>query len=205
MIKKITIIVASVLVLIFALLLLLPIFFKGDILKLVEKQSAEYINAELVIGDVNLSLIKDFPNLNVALKGVVIIGKNEFAGDTLANIPLFQLSVNLKSALFGDQLILNKMLLRDAGLFPTVNAEGQSNWDIALNSDTTQTETGEKSSSGGALQLKDIEIDNLHVIYNDLKASDFASVESIDMKMKGNLSEENTVIEMDLELKNICY
>lgn len=206
MIKKIIIIVASLLVLIFALLLLLPIFFKGDILKMVEKESANYINAELVIGDVKLSFIKDFPNLNVSLENVVIIGKTEFAGDTLANIAHFGLSVNVKSALFGNQLIVNRVLLRDAGFFPTVNADGRSNWDIAIDSESVEVaETSEVSSSDGALQLKDIEIDNMRVSYNDYKASNYALVENIDLKMQGNLSEENTLIDMVLEMSGISY
>lgn len=206
MIKKIIIIVASVLVLIFALLLLLPIFFKGDILKMVEKQSANYINAELVIGDVKISFIKDFPNLNVTLEDVVIIGKAEFAADTLANIPLFSLSVNVKSALFGDQFIINKVLLRDAGFFPVVNTDGRSNWDIVLDSTSAgAAETSETTSSGGALHLNDIEIDNMRVSYNDYKASNYASVESVDLKMRGNLSEENTMIDIILEISGISY
>lgn len=205
MIKKISIIVASVLVLIIALLLLLPIFFKGDILKMVEKQSANYINAELVIGDVSLSFFKDFPNLNVGLKEVVIIGKGEFAGDTLATIPLFQLSVNVKSALFGNELIVNKVLLSDAGVFPTVNANGVSNWDIAMGGDTEEVSTTEPSSSDGALQLKDIEVRNLRIDYSDFKTLNYASVESIDLKVKGNFSEENTTIFLDLLLNNLSF
>lgn len=206
MIKKIIIIVASVLVLIIASLLLLPIFFKGDILKMVEKESANYINAELVIGDVNLSFFKDFPNLNVGLKDVVILGKGTFAGDTLAVVPLFQLSVNVKSALFGNELIVNKVLLSDAGVFPTVNTDGVSNWDIALGSDTEEIPVDEKSSSGdGTLQLKDIEVKNLRVDYSDLKALNYASVEQINLKVQGNFSEENTTIFLDLLLNNLSF
>lgn len=91
-----------------------PYFFKGDILQIIEKQSAKYINAKLKIGDMNLSMFKSFPNLNVALKEVMITGQDEFAGDTVVYIPLFEASVNLKSLIAGDELIVNQLLLKIA-------------------------------------------------------------------------------------------
>ena len=71
-----------------------PYFFKGDILQIIEKQSAKYINAKLKIGDMNLSMFKSFPNLNVALKEVMIeLGENP--EDVLGVNPL-QSSIEVK-------------------------------------------------------------------------------------------------------------
>lgn len=203
--KRVIIIVGALLTLIIALLLLAPLFFKGPILKMVEKQSANYINAELVIGDVGLSFFKDFPNLNVGLRDVTVIGKSEFAGDTLAKVPLFAMSVNVKSLLFGDNMIINKVLLRDASTHLRTNINGINNWDILIDNPSESTATKESASGSANLQLDDIEIENLSINYSDYKASNYASVEKINMKLKGNFSEDNTLIGVVLALTNISY
>ena len=95
--KKVFITLGVLILVVITALMVIPTFFKGDILQIIEKQSAKYINAKLKIGDMNLSMFKSFPNLNVALKEVMITGQDEFAGDTVVYIPLFEASVNLKS------------------------------------------------------------------------------------------------------------
>ena len=101
----------------------------------------------------NLSMFKSFPNLNVALKEVMITGQDEFAGDTVVYIPLFEASVNLKSLIAGDELIVNQLCLK-LPYRPTVNSEGKANWDILLSSDsqtsaTTETPPDEPKGKGG--------------------------------------------------------
>ena len=123
--KKVFITLGVLILVVITALMVIPTFFKGDILQIIEKQSAKYINAKLKIGDMNLSMFKSFPNLNVALKEVMITGQDEFAGDTVVYIPLFEASVNLKSLIAGDELIVNQLLLKNCRIAPTVNSEGK--------------------------------------------------------------------------------
>lgn len=191
--------------------MVIPTFFKGDILQIIEKQSAKYINAKLKIGDMNLSMFKSFPNLNVALKEVMITGQDEFAGDTVVYIPLFEASVNLKSLIAGDELIVNQLLLKNCRIAPTVNSEGKANWDILLSSGsqtsaTTETPPDEpKGKAERGLRLNDIAIENLFITYNDFQHSTYASIADIDLKLNGNFSETNTLIDIFLALQNISY
>ena len=192
-------------------LMVIPTFFTGDILQIIEKQSAKYINAKLKIGDMNLSMFISFPNLNVALKEVMITGQDEFAGDTVVYIPLFEASVNLKSLIAGDELIVNQLLLKNCRIAPTVNSEGKANWDILLSSDsqtsaTTETPPDEpKGKAERGLRLNDIAIENLFITYNDFQHSTYASIADIDLKLNGNFSETNTLIDIFLALQNISY
>ena len=93
--KKVFITLGVLILVVITALMVIPTFFKGDILQIIEKQSAKYINAKLKIGDMNLSMFISFPNLNVALKEVMITGQDEFAGDTVVYNTLFEASVNL--------------------------------------------------------------------------------------------------------------
>ena len=168
--KKVFITLGVLILVVITALMVIPTFFKGDILQIIEKQSAKYINAKLKIGDMNLSMFKSFPNLNVALKEVMITGQDEFAGDTVVYIPLFEASVNLKSLIAGDELIVNQLLLKNCRIAPTVNSEGKANWDILLSSGsqtsaTTETPPDEpKGKAERGLRLNDIAIE----IYSSL-------------------------------------
>lgn len=63
--KKILIIFSVIIGIFIVFLLLLPLFLQGNISEIIEKQSAKYLNAELQIEDMRLSMFKSFPDLNV--------------------------------------------------------------------------------------------------------------------------------------------
>lgn len=207
--KKVFITLGVLVFVVITALMVIPSFFKGDILQIIERQSAKYINAKLKIGDMNLSMFNSFPNLHVALKEVMITGQDEFVGDTVVYIPLFEASVNLKSLITGDELIVNKLLLENCRIAPTVNSEGKANWDILLSSgpqlpataEASADEPGNKAERG--LRLHDIAIENLFITYNDFQHSTYASIADIDLKLNGNFSETNTLVDIFLSLQNI--
>ena len=137
--KKLLITLGIILGIIIIALIVIPVFFKDDIIKLVESQSSKYIKSELSIGDIRLSMFKNFPNLNVAIDDVLIYDNKGATPDTLVNLPRFEASVNLKSLLFGSEIIINRVLLQDCRFTPKTTAAGEANWDILFPADTTQT------------------------------------------------------------------
>lgn len=209
--KKVLITLAVIVVVLITALLVIPTFFKGDILRIVQNQSSRYIKADLKIGDMNLSMFRNFPDLNVALKNITITGQDEFAGDTVVYVPLFEASVNLMSLISGDEIKINRVLLQNCRLTPTVSVNGNANWDILIAGDTTQTgnqtakpeEDSDKTEKG--LKLSDISIESLYIAYNDYKNSTYASIADIDLKLSGNFSETNTLIDVLLNLEDISY
>ena len=208
--KKVFITLAIIIVLIIVTLMVIPVFFKSDILRLIEEKSSKYIQAELAIGDVHLSMFKNFPNLSVSLDNVVISKEETNTRDTLINIPLFEASVNLRSLISGKEIIINNILLKDCDFMPKVNAEGKANWDIMVPSDTTEVkteetpvETKEESGSETAIAFNNIEVRNLMLNYQDEQAQTFARVDAVNMALQGNFSETNTILNVLLELKNI--
>ena len=208
--KKVFITLAIIIVLIIVTLMVIHVFFKSDILRLIEEKSSKYIQAELAIGDVHLSMFKNFPNLSVSLDNVVISKEETNTRDTLINIPLFEASVNLRSLISGKEIIINNILLKDCDFMPKVNAEGKANWDIMVPSDTTEVkteetpvETKEESGSETAIAFNNIEVRNLMLNYQDEQAQTFARVDAVNMALQGNFSETNTILNVLLELKNI--
>ena len=209
--KKVFIILAIILVLLLAALFIIPSFFKGDIIKIIQNQTEKHINAEVSIGDIELSMFKNFPNLNVAVKQVSISGKEEFAQDTIVRIPLFEASVNLKSLISENEIIVNKVLLKDSRFAPLVTASGKANWDILISTDTTSTpaprpeESTEKAKEDKGLLFNDIAIEHLQISYTDLQNSTYAQIEDLSMQLSGNFSANHTLLKLALALQNISF
>lgn len=209
--KKVFIILAIILVLLVAALFIIPSFFKGDIIKIIQNQTEKYIDAEVSIGDIELSMFKSFPNLNVAVKQVSISGKEEFKQDTIAYIPLFEASVNLKSLISGNEIIINKVLLKNSRFAPLVTASGKANWDILISSDTISVSSAqpeastEKDKEDKGLVFNDIAIEHLQMSYSDLQSSTYAGVEDLNLQLSGNFSASHTLLKLVLTLQDISF
>ena len=205
--KKVLIALAIFFGIIIAALIIIPTFFKDDILKLIQKESSKYMNAELNIGDLNLSMFKSFPSLNVGLSDVSIVGKDRFQGDTIVNMPSFEASVNIKSLISGNEIVINKIWLKNTTLTAKVDTSGNANWDIIIAGDTLQQVKSEEKEekSGKSIRFNDIVIENLHMSYTDYQSNIFAGIEDTDMKLSGNFSETNTLIDILLNLNNITF
>lgn len=209
--KKVIIVIVIIFAVVIAGLLVLPVFFKGDILRLIKEKSSHYINAELNIEDVSLSMFKSFPNLNVTLENVSLTGEEQFAGDTLFYIPSFEASVNLRSLIGGKDIIINKIALENTQLKFLADTSGKANWDIMRRSvedtlpPTNEAKTKAKAENHTNIIFNDIIVKDLYVSYNDYKSSTYASVDKINLKLSGNFSETNTLIDVLLSLKNISF
>lgn len=209
--KKVFIILGVIFVLLLAALFIIPSFFKGDIIKIIQNQTEKHINAEISIGDIELSMFKSFPNLNVAVKQVSISGKDEFIHDTIANLPLFEASVNLKSLFSGNEIIVNQVVLKDSRFAPMVTNSGKTNWDIIISNDTTlppskQAETStSKNKEDKELKFNNIAIEHLQISYTDLQNSTYADIEDLNLQLSGNFSANHTLLKLVLALQNISF
>lgn len=209
--KKVLIILGSLLLLFIILLLLLPVILRNNITGIVEKQAAKYIDAELYIRKIDLSMFKNFPNLNVSIHDVVISGRKEFTGDTLARIPLFSASVNVMSLLRGNEIIINRLLLKDTQLKPLVSPTKQPNWDILVKSSASSQTADKKKNKASEeedsqeIRFNDIRIENLSVNYRDETNHTYADINKLNLDLSGNFAETQTLLKIDLTANGLSF
>ena len=128
--KKALIIIGSIVGLFLIVIILGPLLFKSRIAGVVKNQANRKINATLNFDDVNVSLLKHFPELTLAVENLSIVNKEPFAGDTLLHMKEFQATVNLKSLIFGKQIQLVSIQLMKPDINLIVDKKGRANWDI---------------------------------------------------------------------------
>jgi len=97
--KKLLKVLLIIVLVILAILVTAPFLFKGKIIEIANEQLEKNLNAKASFSDINISLIRNFPNVSVRLKDLMVIGVEEFENDTLLNIQSFDIAVDIISAI----------------------------------------------------------------------------------------------------------
>lgn len=207
--KKVFIVLACLIVLLLAALITAPFFLKGPVARIIERQTSRHMTAQLNIGSLDLSMFKNFPYLQVGVKDITVTGKNEFAGDTLAYIPVFRAAVNVVSLIKGDEISVHRILVRDAQIQAIVTKEGKKNWDIfPTDMDTLPPASpNEKAdfADNPSLEFKQISIEHLSFHFKDEEQSTTAGTEDINLHMSGNFSGQQSGIDLNLTMENLWF
>lgn len=188
-----------------ALLIIIPVFFKDKVLVAVKEIAKNYVDADVNIGDLDLSLISNFPGATVTLKDVSVVGHNEFEGVTLAQFDKFSTTVNVKS-LFGGKIRVKSILLDNPKVNVIVTSLGKPNYDIAI-SDSSQVEEEnpeeDTSSAPFEIVLKKLNVNNLNVVYTDSVTDVHAYIDSLNFSLSGDLSDKETILSALLDIAKL--
>ena len=101
-VRKIFKIFLIVLVALIGFLFAAPFLFKGKIIALVKKEINNNINAKADFKDVDISFLRSFPRVSVALKELRITGNDEFVNDTLIAAQDISAALNVMSVIKGS-------------------------------------------------------------------------------------------------------
>ncbi len=194
--KKFIRIFSIVVLVIVALMIVLPIIFKGKIIEKVKKEVNENIHAQFDFEDYGMSLFRNFPDFSLNVKGVTIVGLDEFDGDTLTSVPSFILTIDLFSVFSGDKYSIKKVHIRNAGVYLKVLENGMANYDIAI--ETEDEEESEESSF--SLELKGVHVSNARIIYDDISLPVFVELKDMDFAMSGDLTASETNLDVKAEV-----
>jgi len=198
-IKKILIGLSIVVVLLIASAIVLPILFKDKIKSKIDEEIAKTINAD-VIFDVNnfsLSVFRHFPNITVEVKELGVFNRAPFAGVHLFVVERFDVEINLKDVLFGDQLRVKGITLVRPQINVIVLKDGQANYNITYPSKDTVKST-EPSKFSFAIDNWSVEEGEL--VYDDATMPFYMALGGLNHSGSGNFNEK----EFDLTTKTVA-
>ena len=203
--KRILVILLIVIVVLLGAVLAIPVFFKENILNTAKTTLNKQMDAEVEFADLKLSLFKNFPKVTVELQEVMIKGKEEFAQDTLLNVPRFSATMNL-SSLFSSNRSIEEIVFDNPSLNLVVAESGNVNWDVAPASDSEEKESASTDDKEEfQLALKNIEVNNAHFVYNDKLAKMRADLEDINMNISGEMFGNTTQLNIGGVVRNLTY
>ncbi len=204
--KKIVLIFSLVVALLLGFLLAAPFLFKGKILSLIKEQVNENVNAKVNFSDdLDLSLIRNFPNLSLQINDIEVVGIDSFAQDTLLRMKSFAATLDIMSVLSGDQIRIKRVLLDEPTIHAVVLASGKANWDIAKPASDTATVEEPDSSAGFQIALKSYEIANATIVYDDRSADMYAAILGLNHKGSGDFTQDNFILETITQIQSLTY
>ncbi|HET8855630.1 MAG TPA: AsmA family protein, partial [Salinimicrobium sp.] len=184
-ILKITGIVVGVLVL---LLFLAPFLFEKQLKGIVVNSINDKLNARVAFADMDVSLLRNFPDATLSIDELLITNNAPFEGDTLAvgQEVVLEMSVFELFNSAGEPMKVDALAINNAGVYLKIDSLGNANYDIVKPSNTTASDT----SSGGGFQfdVEHYEINNSEVTYFDEGADIGLIVSELDHEGTGDFS-----------------
>lgn len=181
-IKWVAISLAAFLVIAIGAAMILPKVYKEKLRVSLEKEIDQKVDADVSFSNVDLQLLRHFPNLTLSFNNLLIKGKGEFLHDTLASADDIQLEVKLWSWISKDEIELKSIHLVHPEINVYVLKDGRANYDIAKPSPDSTTET--PASSPFKIAIDKISIEKGRIAYADWYRNIF--VEAMDVQHLGS-------------------
>lgn len=188
--KKILLILAIVLIVLIGSIIAIPLLFKDDIKSAIDSEISKNIEANVYFdaNKIGVSIIRNFPNITLTLKDFGIVGVGIFENDTLAAIDAFDLTIDLKSLISGDQIKLKSINLINPRIVVLVHEDGQANYNIMIENDTELKEEQVEEKEEMEISIDNWNIENGKVVYYDYASNFLMALDGLNHTGSGDFS-----------------
>lgn len=165
--KRKIIIIAGIIVLVLATLAALPFLYKDKLLAKVKTTLNNQVNAKIDFTGFSLSVFSHFPKVEMEIRGLSLVGVNEFANDTIFSAGSVSTDISIAEMISGKGLELKSLIIDNPRILLISDKAGKVNWDIAKAASGKASPSAEASSGEFKMKLNDIRINNLNLKYAD--------------------------------------
>jgi hypothetical protein len=206
--KKILIIIPVTIFVVFLLLLVTPILFKGKILEIAKRELNGMLAAKVDFSDVKISFIRNFPDAYVALENLTVTGAGDFAGETLVAFKSLSVRVDIKSVIKMSNIRVKSILLDQARINAHISEKGRANWNIMKPKeeaipppDEAPVKTApEKDKSALKRALNKFEIRDADLSFQDDSRKMSAAANGLNFFLHGDMTLDNVDLNMKLDI-----
>jgi hypothetical protein len=191
---------------ILVILIVTPLFFKKPIENMAKKELNDMLNAKVDFKDFNLSFIRSFPNVYIALQDLTVVGTGDFAKDTLISFKTFSVKVDLISAIKMKNIKVKSILIDHPRVTAIVLRNGKANWNIMKDTTTAPSDTAKSSGSFNFnANLKKFEVVSAYIKYQDDTAKMSAEIKDLNFLLSGNFSAKTTDMEITSSIESLDF
>lgn len=203
-IKRIFITLTVLLILLVGAIVAIPYFFKDDLVAAIKDTVNETMNATVDFEDVDISILRSFPNLTLTLSDLSVIGQGEFANLALYKAKETALTIDIKSAMNAKDgpISIKKIRLDQPEINVLVLPQGKANYDV-----TKETDVKENTETKFNMNLDAYEIIDGHFVYDDRSINYFMEMEHLNHTGKGQFTESvfDLVTESKMDALTLKY
>ncbi len=203
--KRKIIIIAGIVVLILATIAALPFLYKDKLLAKVKTTLNNQVNAKIDFTGFNLSVLSHFPKVEMEIRGLSLVGVNEFANDTIFSAGSVSTDISITEMISGKGLELKSLIIDNPKILLISNKSGKVNWDIAKASAGKAPSTAEASSGEFKMKLNDIQVNNLNLKYADEAMPMNVWVKNTNLSSSGEVAGTVTSFDMKGEAGELIF
>lgn len=197
--KRFLKITATVVAVVLVVAIVTPLLFRGRIVEIVKREANGMLTARLDFEKLDISLLRNFPNASLNLKGLTLVGTDRFEGDTIVAARRITVVVNLMSLVGDEGFEVRKIILASPALHAHKLADGAVNWDVMKPSEPADTTAAEESApSSFRLSVRDFRLTDAVIRYEDDSTGMELRTAPLSLRLSGDMSAESTQLDLDL-------
>ena len=187
--KTLLVIFGSLILLLSALAIAVPYFFKDEIKAAIDKEISGAVRADIVYhpDQISLSLFKEFPQLTVSTGEIGVFTREPFEGEHLFIAENVSISLDLWQLITGESIIVKGIVLESPDINLKYLPDGRANFDIAVES---ETETSSDTSTAFSLRIDHWELVNGKLAYDDPTIPFSMTLKGVDHRGSGDITEK---------------
>ncbi len=193
--KKALKILGIVLLLLIIGVISVPFLFKGTIQDKVRYLVNEHVDAKVDFADIDISLLRSFPQASVIIDELSIINHAPFEGDTLAYSKRIALDMSVNE-LFKDAteaISVQKIIIDEANIAIKTDSLGDSNFDIGKKQENVVDPPTEESGSF-TFALEHYEINDSKILYQDDVSKTILEMTGLNHSGDGSVSGDKVIL-----------
>lgn len=197
--KRFLKITATVVAVVLVVAIVTPLLLRGKIGDIVKREANAMLAARLDFEKLDISLLRNFPNASLNLKGLTLVGTDRFEGDTIVAARRITVVVNLMSLVGDEGFEVRKIILASPALHAHKLADGAVNWDVMKPSEPAGTTAAEESApSSFRLSVRDFRLTDAVIRYEDDSTGMELRTAPLSLRLSGDMSAESTQLDLDL-------
>ena len=197
--KRFLKITATVVAVVLVVAIVTPLLLRGKIGDIVKREANAMLAARLDFEKLDISLLRNFPNASLNLKGLTLVGTDRFEGDTIVAARRITVVVNLMSLVGDEGFEVRKIILVSPALHAHKLADGAVNWDVMKPSEPADTTAAEESApSSFRLSVRDFRLTDAVIRYEDDSTGMELRTAPLSLRLSGDMSVESTQLDLDL-------
>ncbi len=197
--KRFLKITATVVAVVLVVAIVTPLLLRSKIGDIVKREANAMLAARLDFEKLDISLLRNFPNASLNLKGLTLVGTDRFEGDTIVAARRITVVVNLMSLVGDEGFEVRKIILASPALHAHKLADGAVNWDVMKPSEQADTTAAEESApSSFRLSVRDFRLTDAVIRYEDDSTGMELRTAPLSLRLSGDMSAESTQLDLDL-------
>ncbi|MEX2590120.1 MAG: AsmA family protein, partial [Chitinophagales bacterium] len=214
MFKKIFIAFILLLVLLFGAIIAVPYLFKDKLIAIAKTEMNNYLNADADFKDVDISILRSFPNLSFSLIKLTVVNHEPFKGDTLAQIDELAFTLDIMPILKSNLVAINSVSVVNPDFRVKVLEDGTASYDIVKETDAPEKEVAPETETASDIRisLKKYSIENAQITYDDVQGKMLLVIRNLNHSGEGdftleqfNLITETRIDELSFKSDGVDY